>query len=400
MANNTISRRSFLGTGAVLTGGIAFSGPLGINFDSKSNDILRIGIIGTGDRGSGLAALIKDIPQLQVVAMCDMLPFRLQDGLKHGEKDTKSYHDYRSLLDDNNVDAVIVATPFNSHALIAIDALDAGKHVYCEKTLSYGFEDTKKLVRKARATNKIFQTGHQYHSSRLYHYIAGIIEEGHIGDIALIESKWNRNGNWRRKVPDKKWERIINWRMYREYSGGLTAELCSHQIDFANWITGMCPVKVAGFGGIDYWKDGRETYDNVHVITEYPNGMKATYTCLTTNSKDDYQIKVMGKKGTIVINQDNAWIYTEINKKEELGLVDGVSSATLKAWSEGEGIPIKLEHKNPSIQALLDFAESIQNKTQPLSNVETGAKVAAVVQMALNAMDNNRVEYWKEEYNF
>lgn len=216
----------------------------------------------------------------------------------------------------------------------------------------------------------------------------------------MIECQWNRNGDWRRAVPDAKWEKLINWRMYREFSGGLTAELCSHQIDFANWIMGNHPIKVTGFGGIDYWKDGRETYDNVHLITEYPNGVKATYTCLTTNGKNNYQIKVMGKEGTVVVGSDHAWIYPEKQKQKELGLVDGVSGATRKAWSQGEGSPIQVEHKNPSVQALLDFADSINTNAQPLSNVETGAKVAVTVQMALNAMDNERVEYWKEDYNF
>ena len=96
-------------------------------------------------------------------------------------------------------------------------------------------------------------------------------------------------------------ERQINWRMYREYSYGLLAELSSHQIDFCNWVLNNDPNKVAGFGSIDYWKDGRETYDNIHLVYTYPEGVKATFTCLTSNAKDDYQIKVMGDKATIII---------------------------------------------------------------------------------------------------
>ena len=87
--------------------------------------------------------------------------------------------------------------------------------------------------------------------------------------------------------------------MYKEYSGGLLAELSSHQIDFVNWVLGTHPEQVMGFGGVDYWKDGRETYDNIHVIYKYPKGVKAKFSCLTTNASEGFKIKVMGDKGTI-----------------------------------------------------------------------------------------------------
>ena len=120
-----------------------------------------------------------------------------------------------------------------------------------------------RLVTKCAQTKKIFQTGHQYHSSRMYSALVNLIKDGKVGKITSIESQWNRNGDWRKPVPDQKLEHQINWRMYREYSYGLLAELSSHQIDFANWIIKRNTQKNIGFGGIDYWKDGRETYDNI-----------------------------------------------------------------------------------------------------------------------------------------
>ena len=365
------------------------------------NETLRVGIIGTGDRGTGLASQIVNLEGIEVTAMCEIIPFRLENAKKYGNTRTKYYTDYRKLLEDKKVDAVIIATPFSMHAEMAIAALEADKHVYCEKTMTYGIDATKKLLNKAKSSKKIFQTGHQYHSSRLYHHVAELIRKDYLGDLTLIKSQWNRNGDWRRPVPDPKWEKMINWRMYREYSGGLTAELCSHQIDFSNWILGDHPIRVSGFGGIDYWKDGRETYDNVHILTEYANGVKASYTSLTTNRKDNYQIQILGKKGSIVINKDKAWAYKEnTSDNKELGVVDGVSGATVDAWSVGRGAEINVSHKNPSVQALLDFRECVLKNEQPLSNAETGAQVSIVVQMALNAMDNKRVEHWKDAYNF
>ena len=213
-------------------------------------------------------------------------------------------------------------------------------NIYCEKTMVKGDNQTIELLKKVKNKhNKIFQTGHQYHSSRLYSYIVDMIQAGEIGKVSSIQAQWNRNGNWRRPVANSKYERQINWRMYREYSYGLTAELSSHQIDFSNWLLKSSPHKVAGFGGIDFWKDGRETYDNIHLVYSYPNGVKASFTCLTSNAKDDYQIKVMGENATILIDHQNAWKYPEGKYNKIISDVDGVSGATA-SWEEGKEIKL------------------------------------------------------------
>ncbi len=366
----------------------------GILYPSKSN-VINIGIIGTGDRGGGLIPIINKIEGMKVTACCDILPFRLKNAMGKVEGKAKAYSDYKTLLNDKNIDAVLVATPFSEHSQIALDALDAGKHVYCEKTMVKGYEAIKSLVAKASKSKHIFQTGHQYHSSRLYSHVVDLIQNGKIGKITAIECQWNRNGNWRRPVPSPELERAINWRMYKEFSGGLLAELCSHQLDFCNWVLDAVPSKVVGDGGIDYWKDGRETFDNVHMIYTYPNGVRAKFTCLTSNSKDDYQIKVLGDKGTITIDYTKAWFYPEKKEKsKELGEVDGVSGATIK-WNQDKGAPIEVEHLDPSKQALLDFKQSILSNTMPKSNVISGAKAAICVQMGLDAVHNGNVVHWK-----
>ncbi|TQV72733.1 Gfo/Idh/MocA family oxidoreductase [Exilibacterium tricleocarpae] len=394
-----MSRRKFLTDAALAGTGVALAGYSYPGHAGERAPAVNIGIIGTGDRGGGLASIIQKIPGIRLAACCDPLPFRLANGMKYADRQTREYSDYRFLLDSKQVDAVVVATPFNTHADIAVDALDAGKHVYCEKTMAYGYRDIGRLCKKVKDANLVFQTGHQYHSSRLYRHIVELVQQGKIGRVAALECQWNRNGDWRRPVPDPKWEKSINWRMYREYSGGLMAELCSHQIDFSNWVLGAHPVKVTGFGGIDFWQDGRETYDNVHVITEYPSGVKAKYSSLTTNRKDGYQIKIMGKEGTIVINKGQAWLFSEAGKSKDKAIVDGVTGATQSGWGPA-GVAIDIEHKEPSLQAMLDFKQAVLSRTNPQSNVKSGAEVSVVVQMALDAMDNGRVEHWKDEYNF
>jgi len=361
-------------------------------FDFKNmNETLQIGIIGTGDRGSGLIHNINSIDNINVLGCCDILPFRLEKGLKSVKGKAKGYQDYRQLLDNKEIDAIVVTTPLSTHSKIAIDSLDSGKHVYCEKTMAKGYEGIDNLVKKTNQfKNQVFQTGHQYHSSRLYTHVVDLIKNGKIGKITSFDCQWNRNGNWRRPVPSPVYERIINWRMYREFSGGLVAELCSHQIDFVNWVLDETPTQVMGTGGIDYWKDGRETYDNIHLIYNYASGVKAKFTCLTSNAKDDYKIRVFGDKGSIVLDYTKAWFYPEGKSKKEIGIVDGVSGATIP-WDKGLGIPIIVDHKEPSLQALIDFRDNIVDNKKPISDITTGANTAVCIQMGLDAMYKNEV---------
>lgn len=392
-----MKRREFVVKSSLATAALGTStATLGKVFAKSPNESLNIGIIGTGDRGGGLIPFINQIPNFNIAACCDIIPSRLEKAISKSDGNPTAFKDYRKLLENNDLDAILVATPLNTHSKIAIDSVDSGKHVYCEKTMAKGYDGISNLVGKVNSSSKTFQTGHQYHSSRLYTHVVDLIKNGKVGKITAFECQWNRNGDWRRPVSQPELERLINWRMYREFSGGLTAELCSHQIDFVNWVLGAVPEKVMGVGGIDYWKDGRETFDNIHLIYSYPDGVKAKFTCLTSNAKDDFKIKVMGDKGTIILDYVKAWFYPEGKYNKEMGNVDGVSGATVN-WEEGKGIPIEVAHEDPSKQALIDFQENIVHNTIPISNVKTGAKAAIAVQMALDAMINEEIVSWKSD---
>jgi predicted dehydrogenase len=188
---------------------------------------------------------------------------------------------------------------------------------------------------------------------------------------------------------------MINWRMYREYSGGLTAELCSHQIDFINRILGQVPEKISGFGGIDHWKDGRETYDNIHLLYQYPDGTDASFMCTTTNSYDDYKISIMGSKATIIMDYSSAKIYAE-RKTIEKGVVDGVSGATAKAWMSGKGVPIDASGEDSTKQALQQFYESIVNGSPVYADIRSGALTSKCVQMSLDALYEDKISRWED----
>lgn len=392
-------RRDFIKLSSLASLGIVACGS-GLHALKKEDRVLNLGVVGTGDRGGGIISILNEVSNIKVVAVCDVIPFRLQKAVENSG--AKGYENYKDLLNHQGLDAVLIATPFGLHDEVCLAAFQAKKHIYCEKTLIKGLSETQQVIDAyKKSEGLVFQTGHQYNSSALYQKVEQIVKSGYIGDVTGFVCQWNRNTDWRRPVPDPKWERMINWRMYREYSGGLVAELCSHQIDFINRVLGEVPEKISGFGSIDYWKDGRETYDNVHLNFAYPSGVDANFMCTCSNSFEGYQIKILGSKATIIMGLSNAKIYLEKSVKET-AIVDGVSGATAEAWQKGQGAPIEANNEDSTLQALQQFYKSVVHGDKVYADIKSGALTAKCVQMSLDAMDNNKVVWWKDypELNF
>ncbi|MFZ0391908.1 MAG: Gfo/Idh/MocA family oxidoreductase [Calditrichia bacterium] len=408
-----MNRRKFISLSTAAAAGLTLGMP---GFARKANgsaaDALNLGIIGTGDRGEWIVYILKDIPGIRVTACCDILPAHLAGGLKQAEPGAKGYEEYRKMLENKDLDGIIVATPLHLHYQMARDALEAGKHVFCEKTMTYSIPQALELETVAKSSGKTFQVGYQTRANPLFHEIHGMINRGYLGEVTHVRCNYHRNGDWRRPVPDPSLERLINWRMYREYSGGLMAELCSHHIDIANWMLDSHPLKVTGFGGIDYWKDGRETFDNVNTVYEYPDGIKAIFTSITTNAHYGVSLQYMGTMGTIEINAEEGqkarfypeqkYVESEANPDSSGGAY-AVTAATYQAWKKGEGTEIKVEdqpHGDEETTALafLHFADCIRNNRMPDSNAETGRRAAVAVHMGIQAMRNGTIEHWKPEY--
>jgi predicted dehydrogenase len=395
-------RRDFLIKSGLAASGMA-AAKAGFSI-GKQDETVRIGIIGTGDRGTGLASEISAISDFRIVAGCDVLPFRLETFVSLVGTGVKTYTDYRKLLDNKEIDAVVIATPLYLHKQMVFDAADAGKHIYCEKTMAYNIEQTLQVVKKVRSMKTVFQVGHQYRCYPLYSTVLEKINNGVIGDIKHFICHYNRNNNWRRTVPDPALEKMINWRMYREYSGGVTAELSSHQIDVMNYLLGSHPRKISGTGSTNYWKDGRETFDNINLVMEYPGQIAGIVSCHLSNAHQPYVIKLLGTKGTIEILRENAFYYPEETALEmaqkQTGIVDGVSGAT-KHIEAGKRYPVAVDLKegyDATTYALHHFGHCVKNNQVPASNIETGKVAAIAVDMANRAMEHERIEYWKPEY--
>lgn len=401
-----LKRRDFVKLGSILSAGsflpLSIGSGIPINLDLKP---FRIGILGYGDRGSGLSKLIHSLPDMfEIKGICESLPFRLQNAREKYGENAQYHSDYRQLLDQKDLDAILVATPLFLHFDHAKAVVESGRHLYLEKTMTFTVPQAIELNRLVRNyPNQIIQIGHQYRYSPLYFKVKELIQNGWLGKVTQIDARWDRNADWRRPLPSAEFERQINWRMYKEYSGGLTAELLSHQIDFINWAFDTSPTEIVGTGGIDFFKDGRETYDNVQVMLRYEKeGMIGNFGATCANQYDGYAFKIKGSKGMVSLLTNEGVFYPEPETRNELEEVDGVSGATKLSWSDDKkGVRI-LDGpiKDGSYYAIADFYRCLINKELPHSNVSNGGKTAVTVALANKSIYEGDKQLWKPEYDF
>jgi len=340
--------------------------------------------------------------KFKTIAYCDLLDFRLKETEKFTPVTARPIKDYRQVLDDQTIDAVFIATPLSEHFKIAKDAVLAGKHVYVEKTMTYSIDQAlalKKLVKQY--PKQVFQVGYQYRYSPLYFKVKDMIQSGYLGKVSQIDCRWDRNWNWRRPVENPALERQINWRMYKAYSGGLAAELLSHQIDFINWAFETQPDEITGTGGIDVFKDGRETYDNIQATLRYnAKGMIGNFGATCGNARDGYLFKIKGTKGSVSLLTSTGLFYPEESTRKELGIVDGVTGATKIVYNQDGGIPIlDKATQDGTTYALDEFYKSIMNNIVPVSNINTGTQASICVSMCNEAIYSGNKQVWKTEYS-
>lgn len=395
-------RRSFLKKSILAGSGVLGSEKIWANLTLNREKIINVAMIGCGDRGKGVLSVLKSMPsKFNIFAYCDVLDFRLEETKKYVPSAAKAIKDYRQILDNQKIEAVFIATPLSEHFKIAKDAVLAGKHVYVEKTMTYNIAQALELRNLVlKYPKQVYQVGYQYRYSPLYFRVKDMIQSGYLGKVSQVDCRWDRNGNWRRKVNDLKLERQINWRMYKEYSGGLAAELLSHQIDFINWAFETQPDEITGTGGIDVFKDGRETYDNIQATLRYQQaGMIGNFGATCGNAHDGYLFKIKGTKGSVSLLTNTGIFYPEPERKKELGIVDGVTGASKIVVNTDGGIPILDQPTMDGTNyALEEFHESVITGKLPASNVKTGTQAAVCVAMCNEAIYSGNKQVWKKEY--
>jgi len=270
--------------------------------DASKNNIARIGIIGTGSRGQYHINNLLKIPFVRIVALCDSYSVNLK-AASSMVASASLYSDYKSLLEENEIDGIVIATPLGMHAKITIDCLDAGKHVFCEKAMALTMDQCKEVYAKYKQSDKVLYYCMQRMFDEKYVRAFQMIKTGLIGDVVGMRCHWFRNADWRREVPSPALEKKINWRLYRQYSAGLMTELGSHQLEVCTIVSGKIPNKVAGFGDIVYWKDGREVYDSVALTYQFEDGRNIVYESLISNKFNGMEEQILGKDGTVDLSK-------------------------------------------------------------------------------------------------
>ncbi|MEZ5403426.1 MAG: Gfo/Idh/MocA family oxidoreductase [Bryobacteraceae bacterium] len=260
----------------------------------SANDKIRIALIGAGGQGSGDVVSSLAVGGVELAAAADVYEGRLVRVRERWGQDVFVTRDYREVLARQDVDAVIVGTPDHWHSQIAIDAMKAGKDVYCEKPMVQLTGDGARMIEAEKSTGRILQIGSQRVSSIVYDKARQLFASGAIGRVNMIEAWWDRNsaiGAWQYSIPPDAstatvdWDRFLGraprrpfearrlfrWRNYRDYGTGVAGDLFVHLFSGMHFITGAIgPTRVYATGGLRFWDDGRDVADVMLGLFDYP----------------------------------------------------------------------------------------------------------------------------------
>jgi len=297
-----------------------------------ANDKIRVAVIGTGGMGIGDANTALMVDGIEIVAACDLYGGRLVRAKELWGSDIYTTKDYREILERNDVDAIINATTDHWHQKICLDAMQKGKHVYCEKPMVQCSADGHSIIDMQKKTGRVFQVGSQYVSSIIHAKAKELIASGEIGEINFAEAQIDRHsarGAWQYTVPldaspetvdwdtyvsnapKRDWDplRFFRWRNYQDYGTGVAGDLYVHMLSMLHFVTGSKgPERVQATGGLRYWKDGRDVPD-IHLgLFDYPKSEAhpafnlSLRTNLVSGGGNNFLFRIVGSEGDIIIN--------------------------------------------------------------------------------------------------
>jgi predicted dehydrogenase len=321
----SVTRRTFLSAVPGLTLGVRVAASTA----QGANDRVRIAVIGTGGRARGLMTLLKKLPGNELVGVCDVYEPRLLQAADIAGPNAAKVVDYRKLLDDRGIDAVVIGTPDHWHKSMTLDAVAAGKDVYVEKPVSHDIAEGAEMVKAIESSKQIVQTGTQQRSWD--HWVLGkqIVDSGRLGQITFVHTYWYQHataGNyspvslekldWKRwlgPAPDQPFrpERFYQWRHFWNFGGGCLTDLMTHWIDVVHWYMDVdAPLAVAATGhnyNIKLW----EAPDTVTAALEFPKNFMAAYLGTYVSRVDDGGLEFRGEKGTLKIDRARLAVYRD-----------------------------------------------------------------------------------------
>ena len=393
---NNISRRTALETlGVTLAAGTILH--------AAPSETIRIGCIGTGGRCRTLMKSLLTIPNTSIVAISDIR----QDALALAKAMTGDkvamFSDYRKLLEDKNIDAVLIGSPDHWHVPMTIDAVAAGKDVYVEKPLTHSLEEGEKVIQAVRKSKQVVQIGTQQRSMEHIKKAKEAVAVGKIGKVYRVHMSWNRNSdrvkkgdpttnasnvNWKAflgNVADQPFDdyKMRNWRWFWDFGGGIFTDLMVHWVDVAHWVLNLeSPISAASLGTMVNAKGIWETPDMVQTILEYKDGIHMFFEGGFSNARHGARIEFMGTEGTIYVDRGCFQIIPDWNRKikaEELIL--GVGRRGADFYDKPDGEKLHLE----------DWVSAMRSRKDPSTPVEAGVHAAAAAHLANKALRSGKV---------
>lgn len=371
-----------------------------------ANERIRLGIIGAGDRGMQIVREAIACPNTEFVAFADIYTKRFERALS-AAPNAKTYLDHRYLLDDKSIDAVLIATPQHLHCEHFTAALEAGKHVYQEKTMAFTVDHAKRMrTAYKKAGKRTVQIGHQYCSSGQVDDAVSFLKSGNMGKITAIHAHMYRNTphgkpQWSRPIDatmnpeniiwksflgeapqhDFDANRYLNWRFFFDYSGGNVYENMCHQLSF--WYKTMnlqIPKSATMTGGIYLWKDGREVPDTMNVSLEQPEELLFSWDSGFGNSQLGVTEDVLGTDGTISKGQQIRFTPQKVNRPDGTEMVG--------------------QTRTPPNAHMQNFLDCIRSGQTPNCPFDVGFRTAIACRMTVESYRQGRTIKWdpiKEE---
>jgi predicted dehydrogenase len=454
--NRPLDRRGFLktvgATGAALSAaGSALAGKSATKTNGGrvigANDRINIGVIGCGGRGFSDAQDFarwgeRNKNACQIVAVCDVYEKRKRQAAERFK--VKGYLDYRELLNQPDVDAVIIATPDHWHAKMALDAMDNGKDVYLEKPMVHTNEEAKQLCDTVRETKRILQVGSQTTSADIWWKAKKAIADGMIGQMLMSQGSYHRNsveGEWNYPIdadagPEGKGDNFIDWNMwlgsnfklapkraydadrffrfrkYWDYSLGIASDLFYHVIAPLNicWDEPQFPTKVMATGGVYVFKEKREVPDTFHLLAEYAKGHSLVLSSSMANS-EHIPGTIRGHEGTIVMVDHGQFErgvpFITVKPQARRAVVPNSQPRQYRMEAIGgekyeqkfglKDIQIPIDQKDMMDAHMENFLSSMRTRQKPHLDVETGARAVVVINLAAQSYREGRTMYWDEK---
>ena len=398
----------------------------------SANDQIQLAVIGAGGMGMADVETALSIPGVRLVAVADCFDGRLATARENYGQDLFATRDYREVLARDDVDAVICATPDHWHKRISVEALTAGKSVYCEKPMVHSIAQGADVVRAQNESGKTFQVGSQGMSSLGNEKAKELLAAGEIGELNYAEGFWARNdpiGAWQYAIPEDgseqtvDWDmflgdaparpfdplRIFRWRNYRDYGTGVSGDLFVHLFSSLHFVTSSTgPRKIMAQGGLRHWKDGREVPDVLLGMFDYPEaeGHPPFNLSLRVNFVDGTSgstfLRLVGNEGAM----DVTWTEVVLRRNKSVGANDAFNQ--MKADEAGLGLDKRKEMLPPAesvymaedgywgahFDHFMNFFKGVRDGTPVEENATFGLRAAAPALACNDSYFDEKVISW------